>query len=168
LVTEKGVPILIEAAGILKKRGNVFRVLVIGDGPNRAALQAQARSLGLDPEVVFLGFLMGAQLDEAMTKASALVMPSICEDAAPFSVLEQMMHGRLIIGSNLGGLAEEIGDSGLTFAAGDPLALADEMERVIEQPTLIASLGNKARGRALQVYTLRRMIYEYIALLSAG
>jgi glycosyltransferase involved in cell wall biosynthesis len=168
LVTEKGVPILIEAAGILKKRGNVFRVLVIGDGPNRAALQAQARSLGLDPEVAFLGFLMGAQLDEAMTKASALVMPSICEDAAPFSVLEQMMHGRLIIGSNLGGLAEEIGDSGLTFAAGDPLALADEMERVIEQPTLIASLGNKARGRALQVYTLRRMIYEYIALLSAG
>jgi glycosyltransferase involved in cell wall biosynthesis len=168
LVTEKGVPVLIDAAGILKKRGRVFRVFVIGDGPERTALQAQACSLGLGQEVVFLGYLMGAQLDEAMTGVSALVMPSICEDAAPFSVLEQMMRGRLIIGSKLGGLAEEIGDSGLTFAAGNPVALADEMERVIEQPALIASLGKKARDRALQAYTLRRMVYEYRALLSAG
>jgi glycogen(starch) synthase len=168
LVTEKGVPVLIEAAGILKKRGSVFRIFVIGDGPDRAALQAQACSLGLGPEVEFLGFLMGAQLDEAMTEVSALVMPSICEDAAPFSVLEQMIQGRLIIGSKLGGLAEEIGDSGLTFAAGDQIALADEMGRVIEQPELIASLGKKAQERALQVYTLQRMIYEYSILLTAG
>lgn len=168
LVTEKGVPILIEAASILKKRGSIFGVFIIGDGPERPALQAQASSLGLDQEVVFVGFLMGARLDETMSGISALVLPSICEDAAPFSVLEQMMRGRLIIGSNVGGLAEEIGDSGLTFAAGDPVALADQMERVIKQPALIASLGKKAHERALQAYTLRDMVCEYRTLLSAG
>ena len=110
---------------------------------------------------------MGAELEEAMAGVSALVMPSICEDAAPFSVLEQMMQGRLIIGSDLGGLAEEIGDSGLTFAAGDAHALAAQMERVIEHPELIARLGRMARERAVESYTLHRMLDEYRALTDA-
>jgi len=167
LVTEKGVPVLVEAASVLKKRGRDFRILIIGDGPQRTALQARVASLNLDQQVVFLGFLMGAELEEAMAGVSALVMPSICEDAAPFSVLEQMMQGRLIIGSDLGGLAEEIGDSGLTFAAGDAHALAAQMERVIEHPELIARLGRMARERAVESYTLHRMLDEYRALTDA-
>jgi glycogen synthase len=166
-ITEKGVPVLIEAASILKMRGRIFQILLIGDGPERRGLQAQVSSLNLDQEVHFLGFLKGAQLQEAMSRVSALVMPSICEDAAPFSVLEQMMQGRLIIGSNLGGLAEQIGDSGLTFDAGDATALASLMERVIEHPELIQGLGRRARERALQNYTQQRMINEYRLLLSA-
>jgi glycogen(starch) synthase len=166
LITEKGVPVLIEAASILKMRGRTFQILLIGDGPERKGLQAQVSSLQLDQEVQFLGFLKGAPLQEAMSRVSALVMPSICEDAAPFSVLEQMMQGRLIIGSNLGGLAEQIGDSGLTFAAGDATALAGLMERVIEQPDVIERLGRMARERALQSYTQQRMINEYKLLLS--
>jgi glycogen synthase len=168
LVTEKGVPVLIDAAGILKSRGHLFRILIIGDGPERSPLQAQVCSLRLQEIVAFLGFLKGEQLAEAMSPVSALVMPSICEDAAPFSVLEQMMQGRLIIGSDLGGLAEEIGDSGLTFAAGNATALADQMERVIEQPELIAAFGKKARQRAVQTYTLQRMLYEYRGLIAVG
>jgi len=167
LITEKGVPVLIQAASILKMRGRIFQILLIGDGPERKGLQAQVSSLHLDQEVQFLGFLKGAQLQEAMSRVSALVMPSICEDAAPFSVLEQMMQGRLIIGSNLGGLAEQIGDSGLTFDAGDATALAGLMERVIEHPELIQGLGRRARERALQNYTQQRMINEYRLLLSA-
>ena len=167
LITEKGVSVLIEAGNILKMRGRVFQILLIGDGPERAALRSQVSSLNLDQEVQFLGFLKGAQLQETMSKVSALVMPSICEDAAPFSVLEQMMQGRLVIGSNLGGLAEQIGDSGLTFAAGDATALAGMMEQVIEHPDLIGRLGKRARERALQSYTLQRMINEYRHLLSA-
>lgn len=168
LVTEKGVPVLIEAAGILKRRGRTLRILLIGDGPERSALQGQVRSLELEDEVTFLGFLKGERLAKAMSVVSALVMPSICEDAAPFAVLEQMMQARLIIGSNLGGLAEEIGDCGLTFAAGDALALADQLDRVISQPDLIPRLGTKARQRALQTYTLQRMVDEYAVLLSEG
>lgn len=161
LVTEKGVPVLIEAVSILKRRRRTVRILLIGDGPERSELQAQVRSLQLEEEVAFLGFLKGEQLGEAMSGVAALVMPSICEDAAPLSVLEQMMQGRLIIGSNLGGLAEEIGDAGLTFAAGDANALADQMERVIAQPEMVVALGKMARQRALQAYTLGRMLHEY-------
>jgi glycogen(starch) synthase len=167
LVTEKGVSVLVHAARVLKGWGCRFQVLVIGDGPERAALQALASSLNLDNEVCFLGFLGGPELQESMAKVAALVMPSVCEDVAPFSVLEQMMRERLIIGSKIGGLAEEIGDAGLTFEPGNATALAELMRQVIQQPHLIATLGKRARERALAWYTLQHQLFEYRELLRA-
>jgi glycogen(starch) synthase len=165
LVTEKGVSVLVHAARVLKGWGCRFQVLIIGDGPERAALQALTSSLNLDNEVCFLGFQGGPQLQESMNKVSALVMPSICEDVAPFSVLEQMMRERLIIGSKIGGLAEEIGDTGLTFEPGNAAALAERMRQIIHDPHLIETLGKRARDRALAWYTLQHQLFEYRALL---
>jgi glycosyltransferase involved in cell wall biosynthesis len=168
LVTEKGINVLIDAARILRDRGCQFEVLIIGDGPERQALETQAASLQLAGRVEFLGFLSGNYLQQALSCVSAVIMPSICEDAAPFSALEQMMQGRLIIGSKIGGLAEEIGEAGLTFIAGSAPGLADQMQRVIQQPELIPILGRQAFERALKGYTLERMITEYRDLLAAG
>ncbi len=167
LVTEKGVSVLVKAAGILKAWGCPFQVLVVGDGPERRALQELASSLNLNTDVCFLGFQKGAKLQESMDKVSALVMPSICEDAAPFSVLEQMMQEKLIIGAKIGGLAEEIGDAGLTFEPGNACALAEQMRQVIQKPHLIETLGKRARDRALAWYTLSRQLIEYRELLGA-
>jgi glycogen(starch) synthase len=168
LVTEKGVSVLVEAARVLKNWSCRFQVLVIGDGPEREPLQALASSLDLDTEVCFLGFQQGPKLEQSMNTVSALVMPSICEDVAPFSVLEQMMQERLIIGSKIGGLAEEVGDAGLTFEPGNANALAERMQQVIQQPQLIETLGKRARERALAWYTLQRQLNEYRELLRAG
>jgi glycosyltransferase involved in cell wall biosynthesis len=167
LVTEKGVPVLVRAAQVLKDWGCHFQVLIIGDGPERGALQALASSLNLDDEVCFLGFQSELKLQESMNGVSVLVMPSICEDVAPFSVLEQMMQERLVIGSKIGGLAEEVGDAGLTFEPGNSTALADRMRQVIEQPHLIETFGRRARERALAWYTLQRQLIEYRELLRA-
>jgi glycogen(starch) synthase len=167
LVTEKGIPVLVEAARVLRSRGCQFQVLIIGDGPERGALHALASSLHLDNEVCFLGFQRGVQLQEVMNNVSALVLPSICEDAAPFAVLEQMMQERLVIGSRIGGLAEQIGDAGLTFEPGSATALAEQMQLVIEQPHLIESLGKRARERARAYYTLQRLVLQYRDLLRA-
>ncbi len=168
LVSEKGVNVLLNAAEILKKRGCDFRVLIIGDGPELKALQDQACASELTDRLGFLGFLTGEKLQAALSSVSVGIMPSIWEDVAPLSALEQMMRGRLIIGSKIGGLAEEIGDAGLTFPPGDANALADQMQRVIEQPALIVQLGKRARERAQQNYTLERMISEYRSLLNTS
>jgi glycogen(starch) synthase len=168
LVTEKGVSVLVKAARVLKSWGCHFQVLVIGDGPEREVLQALASSLNLDKKVCFLGFQKGLKLEESMSKVSALVMPSICEDVAPFSVLEQMMQERLIIGSKIGGLAEEVGDTGLTFEPGNANALAERMRQVIQQPQWIETLGKRARERALALYSLQHQLNEYRELLRAG
>ena len=165
LVTEKGVAVLVQAARVLKSWGCRFQVLIIGDGPERTALQTLASSLQLGTEVCFLGFQRGPELEQSMKTVSALVMPSICEDVAPFAVLEQMMQERLIIGAKIGGLAEEIGDTGLTFEAGNANALAEQMQQVIQQPHLIETLGKLARVRALACYTLQHQLDEYRELL---
>ena len=167
LVTEKGVPVLVRAARVLKDWGCHFRVIIIGDGPERGASQALASSLNLDDEVCFLGFQSELKLQESMNEVSVLVMPSICEDVAPFSVLEQMMQGRLVIGSKIGGLAEEVGEAGLTFEPGNANALAERMRQVIQQPHLIETFGRQARERALAWYTLQRQLIEYRELLRA-
>jgi len=77
-----------------------------------------------------------------------------------------MMQGRLIIGSKIGGLAEEVGEAGLTFPAGNASALADQMQRVTKEPELIATMGKQALDRARKFYTLEHMIMEYRDLLS--
>ena len=159
---------LLEAVSLLKKKRSDFQVLIIGDGPERGRLEALAASLDLRDQVLFLGVQLGTRLADLMNDTSAVIMPSICEEAAPFSALEQMMQGRLMIASRLGGLAEEVDDTRLTFAPGKAGELAEQMQRVIEEPELIGRLGQQARERVLKGYTLERMILEYRNLLTAG
>jgi glycosyltransferase involved in cell wall biosynthesis len=165
LVTEKGVGTLLDAAGLLKARKCRFRILIIGDGPEREPLQRMASSASLDDVVSFEGFLTGSQLQEMLTEVSVVVVPSIWEEPAPLSPLEQMMQNRLVIGSDIGGLAEQIGDAGLRFEVGNSAALADQMQRVIEDPLSITQCGYRARERALKLYSLDRMLQEYRILI---
>ena len=165
LVAEKGVPTLVDAARLLQERKRHFRILIVGDGPERGRLQEMVSTLSLEDKVSFAGSRTGSLLEDVLTGVSALVVPSIWEEAAGLSALEQMMQGRLIIGSNSGGLAEQIGDDGLRFAAGDSAALADQMERVIQDPACVPILGSRARDRAINIYSLERMLQEYRILL---
>lgn len=161
LVSEKGVPTLVEAARLLKARNRRFCLSIIGDGPERGRLQKMVSTLSLEEEVSFRGIRTGCQLREVLTGVSALIVPSIWEEAAGLSALEQMMEGRLIIGSDTGGLAEQIGDAGLRFTAGNSTALADQMDRVIQDPACVTSLGHRARERAITLYSLERMLQGY-------
>ena len=73
-----------------------------------------------------------------------------------------MMRGRLVIASDIGGLRQIVGDTGLRVAAGDADALAGCMRRVLHEPSLVDSLGRKARQRALSLFTRERMIEEHV------
>jgi glycosyltransferase involved in cell wall biosynthesis len=165
LVAEKGVGTLLDAAGLLKARQCRFRILIIGDGPEREPLQRMVSRASLDDVVSFEGFLTGSELQEMLTEVSVVVVPSIWEEPAPLSPLEQIMQNRLVIGSNIGGLAEQIGDAGLRFEVGNSAALADQMQRVIEDPLSITQLIDRSRERALKLYSLDRMLQEYRILI---
>ena len=165
LVAEKGVSTLLDAARLLRARNLRCQILIIGDGPERERLQKQAADLSLCEEVSFHGFRTGKSLQQLMETVSAVVVPSIWEDAAPLSPLEQMMRGRVIIGADIGGLGEQIADTGLRFEPGNSKALADQMQKVIENPHSIVKLGLLARERALDLYSLERMLLDYRTLL---
>lgn len=164
LVTEKGVGVLLDAAARLNTDGVPFYLKIIGDGPERQNLQRFAADRNLNNQVAFTGFLTGEALRDAIEDMSVVIMPSQCEDAAPFSAIEQMLRGRLVICSEIGGLAEIVGEAGLKFPPGDPATLAELMRKVVQSPEIARELGQRARQRALRLFTLDRMITEHMTL----
>jgi glycosyltransferase involved in cell wall biosynthesis len=164
LVTEKGLPLLIEAANDLAKNGKFFRLSFVGDGPERARLEALVDECGLSERVRFTGDMRGADFARVASLITAVVMPSIWEETAGLAAIEQMMRGGLVISADIGGLGEIVDGAGLKFQPGDWRSLASAMQRVIDDPSLANSLGAAARSRANALFRRDAMIESQISL----
>jgi len=164
LVSEKGLPLLLEAAKRLKEEGYEFRLLFVGDGPERKRLETMTVKMELRDRVQFTGFLRGEALEAVMASAHAVIMPSVWEETAGLAAMEHMMRGRLVIASDIGGLGEVVGEAGLKFAPGEVDALVHCLRQVLEHPNLVTELGTKARQRALRFFRWERMVEEHLTL----
>jgi glycosyltransferase involved in cell wall biosynthesis len=164
LVIEKGLSVLLEATRLLRAQGHDVAVVLIGDGPDRPRLEKQINALGLERTVRITGFLSGVKLDQVLCGVGAIVIPTTMEETAGLAAMEQMVRGRPVIASGIGGLGEIVRDSGLTFSPGDPGALADAMRRILEEPDLLASLGASGRQRILLSFSYRGMIDAHARL----
>ena len=144
LAHEKGVDTLVEAVGRL----DAGRLEVVGDGPERARLEAlaAARAPG---RVRFLGRVPRARVLELLRAAAVAVMPSRCHDNQPMAVLEAFGCGVPVVATNLGGLPELLeGGCGITVPPEDPDALARALGRLLADPAAAAAMGWAARARA--------------------
>lgn len=164
LVAEKGPALLLEAAKRLADDGVCFQLSFIGDGPERAGLEKLAGRLQLSNSTKFTGDLRGSQLEDAVTKIDLVVMPSLCEETAGLAAIEQMMRGRVVIVADIGGLSEVVGEAGLKFVPGDAAALAACVRKVIDNPSLLRSLGTMAQERARRLFRLGSMIERHVSL----
>jgi glycogen(starch) synthase len=164
LVAEKGLPLLIKAAKCLQDQGVTFKLFFIGSGPEQGPLEQKVRLMGLSDLVVFTGDLRGAELEKMVSRIAVVVMPSVWEETAGLSAIEQMMRGRVVIASDIGGLSEVVGDAGLKFALGDWQALASCLRKVAEDPNLGKLLGSAARARAMRLFRQDNMIQTHINL----
>jgi glycosyltransferase involved in cell wall biosynthesis len=167
LVSEKGLPLLLEAAHRVKEQGYDFRIRFVGDGPERQRLEDLSIRLDLHQQVIFTSFVTGEELQHALEDVAAVVMPSIWEETAGLSAIEQMMRGRLVIAANIGGLGEIVDGFGLRFPMGDVDALAGCLKQVLDDPTLVKTLGQVARTYAIQYFHQDRMIEEHLRLYVA-
>ena len=168
LVPEKGVPVLLEAAKILKNEGRNFEIRIIGDGSERANLDTLIQQNKLEPFISVTGFLTGQAFARALQDVSVVVMPSTWEETAGLAAIEQMMRGRLVIAADIGGLTEVLGDTGLKFAPGNAVSLANCLHSVIQNPALIVSYGEKAHSRALQLFERSKMLSEHAQIYREG
>jgi glycosyltransferase involved in cell wall biosynthesis len=164
LVHEKGVAVLLRAASRLVQQRYRFEVKIVGDGTQRAELEKLSEDLGLQSCTRFLGAVPVESVSEVLGTAQAVVMPSVWEDVAPLVAIEQMMHGRLVIASEIGGLGETVNDSGLKFQPGDDAMLAERMRWVLEDPSRAREIGMKARQIALKQFTVSRMVEQHLQL----
>jgi glycosyltransferase involved in cell wall biosynthesis len=164
LVREKGVDVLLRAAAELRDEDCTTMIRIIGDGPERNRLESLATNLEIDDSVDLTGYLEGLPLAEAMGHAAAIVTPSISEETSGLAAIEQLMRGRLVIASDIGGLGEAVGEAGLKFEAGKVGASARCMRMTVEDATLRMRLGIAARDRAVRLFTDERMIMEHLRL----
>jgi glycosyltransferase involved in cell wall biosynthesis len=141
LGAEKGLFSLLDAVSGL---GDV-PLVVCGDGPLRRSLEARAAKT-VPGRIRFMGHLGMSGVDAVVRRASAVVLPSIAAENAPYTVLEAMAAGVPVIVSNVGGLPElaEAG-GGLVFTAGSAGELAERIREVWENPTLASEMGAKGR-----------------------
>jgi glycosyltransferase involved in cell wall biosynthesis len=151
LVDKKGVDILVEA---LARLGGA-RLEVIGDGPDRAALDELAARVGVADRVFFRGKLPKADVLAALRRAQVAVIPSRVGDGGdmegtPVVLCEVMAAGAPVVASNLGGLGECIDDGldGLLVPPGDVDALAATLDKALSGGVDLAALGRAAAATA--------------------
>jgi len=164
LVAEKGVPVFLQAAARLAAGGYQFRAVILGDGPMRAELEEMAQRLGIGHRTEFRGSVRAAEISAALGDALAVVMPSVWEDVAPLVTIEQMMQGRLVIASKIGGLGELVEGLGLSFPPGDAEALARCMRQVLEAPATARELAAAAKLTALEKFTEQDTVERHLQL----
>lgn len=160
-VPEKGIPILIDAAHRLRQERQDFEVVLLGDGPLRPQIEDSILRANAQEFIRITGLLNGEKLTDALNSIDVVVMPSIWEETAGLSAIEQMTRGRLVIASDIGGLGEVVGDAGLKFPPGDVQRLADQMSEVIQDNARTLDLGRIARQRAQSMFCDARMIAEH-------
>lgn len=131
LVSQKGCDTLIEALSSLAECGKRPDLTVIGDGPDRAALERQAEQGGVAKQVRFLGRMTGQALAAELCRYRVMVVPSRYEEPFGIVALEGLASGCVLIVSERGGLVDAIGEHGMTFPNGDADALADRLKQVL-------------------------------------
>jgi glycosyltransferase involved in cell wall biosynthesis len=156
--------VLLQAADLLRRNNLNCNIKIIGEGPDREGLEKLASDLQLKSCVEFLGYASHEQLAKALIKTTAIVVPSLAGEVFGLVVLESMLRKECLIVSDIPSLREVIGDTGLVFPAGNAEALASCMRQLVETPSLGDLLGSAARERALELFSLERMLSAHISV----
>jgi len=156
LQPEKGVACFLDAASLIRQQAPGARFLIVGDGPDRAALQDRAARLGLDSAVTFLGFRLDAP--SLIGKLDLLIIPSFSE-GTPLVALEAMAAGVPVVASAVGGIPDQVrhGQEGLLVPAGDAGALAAAVLLLLANPGLRQRFSAAGRARVGSLYSLAAM-----------
>lgn len=166
LERRKGVHDVIDAFAGIAASAPEWRLIVGGDGPERGALESQAARSGCGDRIVFIGHV--EEPPHVLAQADIFVLASHAE---PFGlgILEAREAGCAVIGTRVGGIAEQLGDGrfGVTVQPGRPDLLGRELHRLMTDPRARAEARHRAR-QGLAFYRIERMADEYLAVYEAA
>lgn len=154
LVPQRGLDTLLQA--LAQHRHTLWRLSVVGDGPERERLERLASELHLAARIRWTGALPPERMPELWHKFDVLVVPSrptaYWNEPNGTTLLEAMAHEVAVIGSDTGVLPELIGDAGIVTPPGEAEALAAALTRLLD-PGERAALAQAARARALKLFS---------------
>lgn len=156
LAPEKGVDVAIRAMRLVPEH---IDLTIVGDGPERARLEALAQREA-PGRVRFTGRVDRNRVAVYMSRASALVVPSVWFENQPMNMLEASVAGLPSIASELGGMAELIdhGRTGWLVPPNDEVALAEAISHAAGDPALASKMGDLARARVLDIHDPARHV----------
>lgn len=155
----KNLPALLEATAQLVRHGRPVRVVIVGDGPDRADLEGRRAALGLDDHVTFIGAGDQHLVRHWWQRATVGVLTSHSE-GMPVSLMEAAACGVPTVAPAVGGIPELIADgvTGFVTAPGDTTALADALDRLLGDADLRGRMAVAARARAEARFGVERQV----------
>lgn len=154
---------LLEAMAIVRRSLPQARLVIVGDGELRSALEARARGLGLAETVIFAGFR--GDLDRLIPAFTVFCLSSHLEGLGT-SLLDAMAFGRPIVATAAGGIPEVVVDgvTGRLVSPRDPAALAAALIAVLGDEPHRDEMGRAGRRRFEEHFTAERMVRETLAV----
>jgi glycosyltransferase involved in cell wall biosynthesis len=153
LFPRKGIRFLIRAVALLKPRFPDIKLVLAGDGVERADLEKLAADLGIAGDTVFLGWVPNSQLPDYYRAAAVSAIPSL-EEGFGIPAAEAMGCAIAVVASDAGGLPEivEDGVTGRVVPRGDAAALAGAIGELLADERLRTDMGRHGRERALRLF----------------
>jgi glycosyltransferase involved in cell wall biosynthesis len=161
-------PIVLTLARLDRQKGHCYLLeavaripeavfVLAGEGPERPALEAQARALGLDDRVMFLGFR--GDVCDLLASCDLFVLPSLFE-GLPLSVLEAMAAGKPVVATSVGGTPEAVldGETGFLVPPRDPASLVAAIHRLLADACLRRKMGLAGRLRVQRNFSAVQMV----------
>lgn len=180
LIERKGAEYAIRAVAELRHQGRKLRLLLAGDGPERAALERLAGTLGVQAGIVFAGTLPPAEVAALYQRAALLVLPAVTDwkgeqEGFGMVLVEAMRSGLPIVATRSGGITDVIQDgaTGLLVPERDPAALAAALARLLDDTALARRLSAAAATDVAERFAPERIartfadVYARAAALAA-
>lgn len=165
-----GVGLLLDALGGLLREMPEAALLLVGDGPERDALEERVRREGLEGRVRFAGWAGHEDLPAHVAAFDIAVMPDSNEYGSPMKIYEYMAMGKPVVAPRLGPLEDGIvdGATGLLFARRDPAALREALRTLLADEPRRAAMGERARAHVLAHHTWEHNAARVLERLGAA
>ncbi len=165
LRTRKAVAVLLEAFVLVRRQLPTARLVVVGDGEQRPALEAQKRALGGGGEIEFKGALPREQIVAHYAAADVYCLPSLYE-GFPVAILEAMAAALPVVATTVSGIPEAVvaGETGELVAPEDVAGLARALLAGARRPRARPAAGRSGRRRLAERFSIEVVTRQYLEL----
>ncbi len=169
---EKGVGTALEAMALLKRKYSAKEIHLTLIGKGQASIVARfkeyCRAQNLESFITFYDWIDRSQMPEILQKHDVLLFPSLWEEPLARMMMEGLVSGLVLISTTTGGSKEFLihDQNSLTFEAGDPAGLAQQVERLLQDPNLMERIALAGQEMAQREFDIERTVDEMANFLS--
>lgn len=157
----KGQTYLVQAMSVIVRHWPDCRLIIAGRGELESVLKREAKELGIERNVMFLGYR--PDVPELLQAVDIFVLPSLSEGLS-LSILEAMAAAKPVVATAVGGNPEVIlnSETGYLVPSANPAALAEKIIALLQDPLLAQEIGMNSRARVMQHFSLSAMVNRYL------